>query len=226
MRNAALSIKTTGIPMTRPMVLATLDGSKTETRRRVVLRDPTGTYSDFGDDGWPESADECGDWHRDPCPFGGVGDRLLVTEAHRWLRVSQKKLHVHYDADHEVRTFALDDLPDELAAKARAYTRWESLRPSRFMHHAISRLPLEVTSVRVERLQEITNEGAAREGCTWDRAEQLIPLIVGCRRMTGRERMTSRMVFAEYWNSIYEASSHGWEKDDRVWVVAYRRAQL
>ena len=59
-----------------PMVRAILEGRKTMTRRVVKWAG----ISDQDDDNWPMYEDHYGDWHREPCPYGDVGDRLWVRE--------------------------------------------------------------------------------------------------------------------------------------------------
>jgi hypothetical protein len=84
--------------------------------------------------------------------------------------------------------------------------RW---RPSIFMPRWASRILLEITNVRVERLQEITREDAIAEGCE-ERSEDgawLGPEVAFCR----------------LWESINGPGS--WEANPWVWVVEFKKLQ-
>ena len=157
------------------MVRAILDGRKTQTRRPVKL--------DFS--GRVRRARRS--WHlEDPnavnaCPFGAPGDRLWVRET--W---ACPQTVTYYRADEEAL------LP-----------RGEKWTPSIHMPRWASRIALEVTAVRVERVQDITEKDALAEGT--------IPL----------DRSTPREMFAEVWQSIYA----NWPTNPWVWVVEFRRIQ-
>lgn len=64
------------ITLTPSQLRSALAGRLEQVRFFVTLSDPSQTYAVHDDDGWPCSADEYGDWHRDRCPWGVVGDRL------------------------------------------------------------------------------------------------------------------------------------------------------
>lgn len=113
-----------------------LAGTQTQFRRAVKLRDPSGTYSAHADDGWPESADEFGQWHRDRCPYGEPGDRLWVAEA--W--------HTHFGS-----LDAGSPLVVQYRTDGGKSPFWKS---SVRMPRHLSRITLELVSVRVERVQE------------------------------------------------------------------------
>jgi hypothetical protein len=96
------------------------------------------------------------------CPYGGPGDRLWVREA--WCHLSDVRTidpggdalqrRVFYRADYPGDTLMHDDDPIEKI-------KWRS---SRFMPRWASRITLEIVSVRVERLLDITAEDAIAEG--------------------------------------------------------------
>jgi len=139
-----------------PMVQSTIVGNKTQTRRVVKLPKKArwGTDYDgqvvFDDDstfGCEMAVDEM------RCPHGRVGDQLWVKET--WSthacfderKPSELKARsIHYWADGEVQT--------------------GKKRPSIFMPRNFSRILLEITNVRVERLMSISKEDAIAEGCS------------------------------------------------------------
>jgi hypothetical protein len=98
-------------------------------------------------------------------------------------------------------------------------------RPSIFMPRWASRITLEITEVRVERLQEISEEAAIAEGSFLTRCQ--------CAKMKARS-ITSTSAFRQtgchihgqdfqtLWNSINAKRGYGWDKNPFVWVVSFK----
>ena len=84
--------------------------------------------------------------------------------------------------------------------------------PSIHMPKEAARIWLEVTDVRVERLQEITEEDAVKEGVK----------AYGPNNCSGT---SARIAFAQLWDSIYQKQGHGWEVNDWVWVYGLKRLE-
>jgi hypothetical protein len=191
------------------MVKAILDGRKSVTRRVVKLRDPSQTYSVFGDDGWPESANEAGEWNKDRCPHGQPGDRLWVRES--WRRSRGQSAELFYKADYG------------------EYDQTEKgpwLSPL-FMSRADSRLALEITAVRVERLQDITFDDCLAEGIVgtdaW-RAVQVDEIQITTTDPNkgideGWESYT-RVAFSKAWDKI-NGKKHPWSSNPWVWAISF-----
>lgn len=106
--------------------------------------------------------------------------------------------------------------------------RWT---PSIHMEHRWSRISLEITSVRVERLQEITDADAAAEGARrFDNIPDLNPYGQGPRwsmespTNTDQCLRTARFAFASLWNSISDETAD-WDANPWVWVVSFRRVE-
>jgi hypothetical protein len=157
------------------------------------------------------------------CPYGEPGDRLWVREA--W-RVSHKHDHL-----------APRDLPFDRgmtimygAGGSRAHNAageyvndrnypptlpaWAGKgRPSIHMPRAASRTDLEVTGVRVERLQDITEADAEAEGVDFLRH---VP--------DADETLSARDLYRILWDSINEARGYGWKSNPWVWVVDFPSA--
>jgi hypothetical protein len=89
----------------------------------------------------------------------------------------------------------------------------EKWRPSIHMPRWASRITLEVTDVRVERVQEISEEDAKTEGVT--------PSIVG----EWWDHLKYRAGFQTLWNSINEKRGFGWDENPWVWVVEFKKGQ-
>jgi len=187
------------------MVRAILAGTKTQTRRPV--KPQPDVYQGYeatgdGDPGW------CLEWPKMPedglfpgpagpafalanyCPFGAPGDRLWVRETFKdHSEIAPEERPVLYRAD--------DPQPQDIT--------WQ---PSIHMPRWASRLTLEVTGVRVERLQEISEEDARAEGCGID---------------TEFCKSPPRVDFASTWERLYGLQS--WIDNPWVWVVEFRRAR-
>ncbi|MBE3120153.1 MAG: hypothetical protein IMZ50_15540 [Candidatus Atribacteria bacterium] len=126
-----------------PMVLAILDGRKTQTRRVIKPQPPS--Y-----------------WPKDPagirCPYGVPGDRLWVKEAFSKVPLLDETMGAVYRADSE-------DPDDQIQEGWQFMGRWTS---SRFMPKRYARIWMEVVSVRAQWVQNISDEDAMAEGVEAD----------------------------------------------------------
>ena len=95
--------------------------------------------------------------------------------------------------------------------------RW---RPSIHMPKEAARIWLKVTDVRVERLQDISDEQAKAEGANWKNGKN-----VGFEE---KMRRTAVERFAEIWDSAIKKSDlglYGWDANPWVWVIAFERCE-
>ena len=172
-----------------PMVRAILEGRKTQTRRVVKFDPCPSSYAMVSHyDGLGNVVLTDGSYLR--CPYGQPGDRLWVREtwAHRRWMLG--------DASPDPTTVYRADSDD-----LRGCDRW---RPSIHMPRWASRITLEVVSVRVERLQDISEEDAMAEGVAL------------------AENYRGRLAhFAGLWEQINDLGS--WNANPWVWVVEFRK---
>ncbi len=193
-------MKERSILFSTAMVRAMLAGKKCVTRRLFKL--PSGMIWDSLSGGERDGDIVAADpssrvwWnvHAFPCPYGVVGDRLFVREAwayHPDFPESARRACYRADVGAEF------DVP-----------RW---RPSIHMPFWACRLTLEISGLRVERLQDISEDAAAREG-----AEKLCDDIFNAEPEYG----TYRAGFANLWDRINGAGS--WGKNPWVWVIEFR----
>lgn len=210
-----------------PMVRAIMAGSKTQTRRIVKPQPPAATrevityhHPDPRAHFWALDAGSLLDWTQ-PCRYGEIGDRLYVRET--WQHSNhpfgpyKPNCLVFYRADY------FDDPhgPDGERSPEGKYREW---RPSIHMPRAASRIDLEITGVRAERLQDISEEDAKAEGadcliadnCTpADRAILDFPLMeCGSPYRNG---------YALLWDAIN--GDGAWAANPWVWVVEFRRVK-
>lgn len=188
------------------MVRAVLDGRKTQTRRVMKVQPHAGVRNSP----FVKSGIEDGHGKELVCPFGGVGDRLWVREKTRVdLLLKNRRAHVRYEADGEYR---IVPVPERIKPVA------DGRCMSNGCYREASRITLEITGVRVERLWDITEDDAKAEGCTFE-ALRFKP---GTREV---EEMGHAAVyqFGGLWQSIYGDDS--WQANPWVWVVEFKRVE-
>lgn len=219
------------------MVRAILDGRKTQTRR-VLKQQPT-----WENRGIPGITDAIIQWkipHIDACPYGLLGDRLWVRET--WAlnhigwgfsktrdmaklneKIPDLKQFLVYRADGEWR--------DQFEQVDGAIPPW---RPSIFMPRWACRLTLEIMNVRVERLQDISEEDAEQEGVI---IPPFFPPVHGGFRCVMEDGETPkyraafgefdpyRLHFSRLWDEINGGGPKAWAQNPWVWVVEFKRVK-
>lgn len=190
-----------------PMVRALLDGSKTQTRRickpAAALSAVVGPF-DCPEFGPGKFGDEEGDvqFH---CPYGRVGDRLWVRET-SWIAAGATDLGgVVHCADKE------------------GFHLGFRKTPSIHMPRWASRIDLEITGVRVERLHDITDGDIEAEGIDMDAlydAQEHYDIIA-----KGDECWTGRPTLQSQWQALWETINgvESWAANPWVWVVEFKR---
>lgn len=193
------------------MVRAILDGRKTQTRRPIKWKQTRFTEIGEREDGskWPWSEDAehaCDFWH--PCPFGAVGDRIWVRETFRvHSRATDVATLVYRASVRNSWTEQTHRVPIAVCDKPATPEKWT---PSIHMPRWASRILLEITDVRVERLRDLSEEDAKSEGIT--------PPAGGV--LPGWEY---RINFRDLWMDIYGTDS--WEANPWVWVIEFKRVE-
>lgn len=243
------AIKERPILFSAPMVRAILENRKTVTRRIVKSQYLDGQWSVRPTES-PRHERHSHDWWLPtgsqpyaalpPCPYGQVGDRLWVREA--WQAdaqldaVAPREMSqgepIRYPADEAVRQTGC------------AMISPGKIRPSIHMPRWVSRILLEITDVRVERLKDISDEQAQAEGCFftdygkrcfhggngWNDAGDC-PAVVGHQQREGWmwDKTTSheqclgsaRHAFGNLWNKVNGPDA--WDSNPWVWVVEFKR---
>jgi len=198
-----------GIIFNAEMVRAVLEGRKTQTRRIMkvqpesnqlgLLRITDSTNRSYiGKYHWAES-NATGNHVRSKlfaCPYGAVGDRLWVRETWAEAGGSAPELQLH-------RANYPAHVPSHYENVPPAESiRW---RPSIHMPRWASRITLEITGVRVERLQDISEEDAKAEGAPTECC------VIGDKHFLG---------FRSLWRSINGEES--WQANPWVWKLSFK----
>ena len=210
MSTTETKVKERPILFSGPMVRAILEGRKTQTRRIVNL---DRAYHDCGRHEIMEWRNQNGFWFglyewntvaSLQCPYGNVGERLWVRET--WAVVPKVS----------------DDGPKHKAKGDGTGATWRAdwngnpsgfpWKPSIHMPRWASRITLEVTGVRVERLNDISEADAQAEGCDGNYQIGYIPAY---------QAGPFSYHFAQLWESINGPGS--WSLNPWVWVVEFKR---
>lgn len=229
------------------MVRAILEGRKTMTRRVVKYIPDLGTPGN-----WCEYIKNepygvkgiIGDFRR-YCPFGNVGDRLWVRETFRYSSGSAytpKDKEPKYTATIEYRSTYNNSINGDRGVKTIITDKMEfcgnlrkdlsvAWKPSIFMPRRASRINLEITNIRVERLNHISEEDAEAEGVEYD-SDRDKPWGGGHEDGGGYldyffkdeesfSCQTAKESFQTLWESINGKDS--WEYNPFVWVIEFKK---
>lgn len=195
------------------MVRAILEGRKTQTRRVIKL--PPFDSSDATLEIYAQT-------NLDKCPYGKAGDRLWVRET--WGEV----LIVNFKSGAE-RTETIYRAENETYDKfGMVGGGW---KPSIYMPRKVSRITLEIVGVRLERLQDISEQDAIAEGAKhfsdlpsihpWGQdprwsMEENPPSTEHCLD-------SARFAFANFWNKLNGDRGYPWDSNPFVWVVEFKK---
>ena len=193
------------------MVQAILSGRKTQTRRVMKVQPSTQDHKFLtvldttarnarlirGKHHWAKlTADSCRLLDSSvyfSSPYGYVEERLWVRES---FALSNNKCF--YKAN-----FEDEDI-----------TTW---KPAIHLPRSFSRITLEITKLRIQRLNDITEEEAIAEGCTGlhlqrlDKPQQFLPPVEH---------------FAHVWDKINSKRGFSWATNPYVWVIEFRRVEV
>lgn len=208
------------------MVRAFLEGRKTVTRR--VMK-PQPTLCKDGGHHWPCNVHQSmlhverelqngeGYWcglAEAACPHGQPGDWLWVREAWTIDLLAAYSTEKGYDSEYELR-YRADDAAREIHVAPGEPDPYLALydsqrgdwRPSIHMPRWASRILLEITAVRVERLHDITPNQCIAEGAWREKDKEL---------GRGQEAIAA---FADLWRS----TGGDWDANPWVWVIEFKR---
>ena len=198
------------------MVRAILEGRKTQTRR--IMKPQPEMVTDHSIITWEGRPDILMSLLKTlgrNCPFGQSGDRLWVRETTEVDDLTDEILSLSkYSAGGQPVLYSGCDDPEYNGSVAHWwYSR--DVCPSIHMPRWASRILLEVTGVRVERLQDISGQDALAEGVG---APVGTPLAYGSITDAWNQR-----AFASLWQRIN--GKYSWDANPWVWVVEFKRIE-
>lgn len=197
------------------MVRAILDGRKTMTRRVAnvetcdtrplgggdVFITPKGCYS-------PRTPEH----HASYCPYGQPGDRLWVRETFRVIDgQTQPRIAIDYRSDPEEKWNRMGDFIGD-------GKKWT---PSIHMPRWASRILLEITNVRVERVTDICPQDCEAEGVL--PVEPMQSVVHRFGDFVSPKELGYLISFGQLWDSINAARGFGWKENPWVWVIEFKR---
>lgn len=177
-------MKSRPILFSAPMVTAILDGTKTQTRRTWKPR--PGKFDDQP--------------HLERCPYGQPGDQFWVKETYRTDQILDNISPKHIEEGQPIK-YECDDEATSIVPFG-----WGRIRQSIFMRKWMSRITLQITNIRVERLQDISPDDCRAEGMPH-----------------GNNDIGVRYGYGQLWNQINGPGS--WDQNPYVWVVEFKRIQ-
>jgi len=219
-------MKSRPILFSAPMVRANLEGRKTQTRRMVKGVTITKRFFHHGENQISFMCKEGIGWcstetaFLEKCPYGVPGDELWVKETLHWKCT---RLDEHCtESGHVYAATPPDDWVVEFVDQKLLPKR---NIPSIHMPRWASRLTLRVLSVRVERLQDISEADCKAEGIT-ERAAAVgrdggVWFTEGGERFY--EEIGYRVAYRQLWESINGPGS--WDANPWVWVIGYERVK-
>lgn len=217
-------MKERGMIFNGEMVRAILDGRKTQTRR-IMKNQPAGDYPET-----PALIRNVGtgfQWHGlygessiFNCPLGSIGERIWVRETFRvHSRATDVATLVYRASVRNSWTEQTHRVPVAVCNKPATPEKWT---PSIHMPRWASRLLLEITDVRVERLHNISERDALREGLFQLPASGRYCLQPGMQYF-GMASRSAKEVYSWLWASIYGEES--WAANPWVWVIEFKRVE-
>jgi hypothetical protein len=183
------------------MVRAILEGRKTMTRRVVKKQPVSGFDETFYRNGMIK------------CPHGTPGDCLWVRETWAKALWSDSCLPLERylpGSKYQGALYAATPHPD--------YHNKGLWKPSIFMPRWASRITLEIGCIRVERLQEITEEDAKAEGIS----EGPALFYKGPTKVWPNRREA----FRDLWDTLNAKRGYGWGVNPWVWVISFTRREV
>lgn len=199
------------------MVRALLDGRKMQTRRPVKF--PVHDKNLGCELAGNELAGELSAGNYLNSAFGKPGDRIWVREAFRvHSRATDVATLVYKASERNSWTEQTHRVPVAVCNKPATPEKWT---PSLHMPRWASRILLEITYVRVERLNAISEEDATAEGVP--PAGSLLPDYPGTFLTPKGDFATAKVAFQRLWESIYGEES--WKANGWVWVISFKRVE-
>ena len=219
-------VKERGMIFNGEMVRAILDGRKTQTRRALTPRHlkMIEAASLIGECYPLESGadhENSQSYYREWCPLGIVGDRIWVRETYQGPLFDYEQMEAYLEdgSKFEKPEFCVykadgKPAPEFFDADDNLHCRW---CPSIHMPRWASRITLEITGVRVERLNDISDEDAKAEGVP--KSHKFPDTYLTPKG----DFADADIAFQRLWESIH--GEENWQANPWVWVIEFKRIE-
>lgn len=212
------AVKERPILFSGEMVRAILDGRKTQTRRVIinVERDNTMRIRRTG-----LVTHVIDSINHNLCHYGVVGDRLWVRET--WM-ADGAEIRETMMARGVIEPDILYRCNPQDAKQVGNMFKW---KPSIHMPRWASRIDLEITDVRVQRLQDISLDDVREEGIPENYGERGEMVRIRFPRLEPHEwdNMRYDEQWGMCWDSINAKRGHGWDTNPWVWAISFKRVK-
>jgi len=186
------------------MIKALLAGNKTQTRRPIANQDEMYISSMGAFKPNNSLGKYIGGRHHVPCPLGKSGDTLWVRETFQLGLCTESS--IAYRATHN---------PSDLEEGQDETIKWQ---PSIHMPQWASRITLKITDIRIEKLQDISDDDAFKEGVKCIHGDR-------CNSMSCEWGCTPAPFKENVWDKIYHDKhkpGFAWDKNPWVWVIGFK----
>ena len=221
-----------GLPLSDPLVLATVEERKSMSRQVVVPQpaadERIGCYYRAGDtmQEWV-LADQYGDVLDKPairCPYGDVGDLLYIRQVWRMSGWLSKAPVVNFRADGAAVPWTTSLLPrghDGALLPSLYHKTW---MPGRLMPKAFARNWVQITGLRAERVQDIAAVDVYDEGVSGEAIHGICDREGVFLNSQGHAHARSPVIraFRDLWDSLNAKRGYGWDPNPWAWVILYR----
>lgn len=243
MKNQSNQVKERPIIFSGEMVKAILDGKKTMTRRAVKTqpRDECteiATSACFGHVEYRSTSEDRQTQSilaKIKCPYGKIGDRLWVRET--WIQGyddpliesegdDENAVSIIYKADgkEEYRTCSAETA--ENWGDFSADSEMVGFKSPIHMPRWASRILLEITDIRVERLNDISEADCEKEGFRFYPLSRICFKPCSTKHPSGHGSNNYKSIFGEYWDTLNAKKGYPWSSNPWVWVVEFKVVEV
>lgn len=221
------------------MVKAILDGKKTMTRRVIKSNHDLSRYThvDFdvdGDNKWELARinDLKRTYTKIGNPYGNVGDRLWVRET--WIQGYDDPL-IESEGDDENAVsiiYKADGKEEYRTCSAETAENWGDFSADSeivgfkspiHMPRWASRILLEITDIRVERLNDISEADCEKEGFRFYPLSRICFKPSSTKHPNGHGSNNYKSIFGEHWDTLNAKKGYQWSSNPWVWVIEFKK---
>ena len=208
------------ILMNTESVAGIIDDRKTQTRRILKLDFATKIVKEIEVVALSSKGQWLINYWKYKCPYGKIGDRLWVRETWGF----EKKRYIKPSINTPVGAYFEGEIFYKADDEYLPGMKW---RPSIHMFRKDSRINLEITDIRVEKINQITGEDCIEEGVpqTYGGFKGFVPEWASKDKNDASyfyDNRTSRENFYLLWNSINAKRGYGWETNPYVWCISFK----